>query len=67
MSYSARPGATSLAHVIMSVVFLELKQHNLNIASQVWARVALLVSSVVSRLRFSSCWLNGPENSFLAL
>jgi len=34
----ARPGATSLANVTIAVVFLELKQHKLSIANQVWAR-----------------------------
>ena len=35
----ACPGATSLANATISVVFLELKQHKLSIANQVWARV----------------------------
>ncbi|MBE9542669.1 MAG: hypothetical protein IMF01_10160 [Proteobacteria bacterium] len=35
----ARPGATSLANVAIAVVFLEIRQHKLSIANQVWARV----------------------------
>jgi hypothetical protein len=35
----ACPGATSLANVEIAVVFLEIKQHKLSIANQVWVRV----------------------------
>jgi len=34
----ARPGATSLAYIIIHIVVAELRQHNLSIACQVWAR-----------------------------
>jgi len=37
--FIARPGAISLANVAIAVVFLEIKQHKLSTANQVWARV----------------------------